>query len=457
MDRQTRSRAGREDSGGGHGRRAEPVGRVQPLPTLCSACCPKSRGRTPGARGGAAPQGRRARTRLQPAGGRVAALQGADARRARSRRCSKPRRRPRRGARVALHARRVEGFQRGRRGARAADSREHLEPAAARADAPKHRDMQLQWRAAAGQLRGGARRRRRASTPSRRGVGAHADRGGRVREGRRAGRASVARRRARARRVAAARPSAVQLRACRSPPHTRSSTPARVVRDGRVAVARLNELLDAAGRSTASGRILSRRASFGRSTATLWNEMVNQLRGGARALAPADFERASAAAKSFRRADVRATAELQLAQRVLGTLSRTPSDAPPDPWASPSGGIREGAGLRAGSEGGKVTSADDDEVRAALAHAADERGVGVGSRRRERSSSARSSATEMRRPPAVCGSKRSEPSSRPTPSLRANVFADVAAVRLVAARQHPGGGQLERAGDKGTLAASISR
>jgi hypothetical protein len=50
--------------------------------------------------------------------------------------------------------------------------------------------------------------------------------------------------------------------------------------------------------------------------------MVNQCAATLAALAPTDFERASAAAKSFRRADVRATAELQLAQRVLSTLSQ---------------------------------------------------------------------------------------------------------------------------------------
>ncbi|HYY98293.1 MAG TPA: hypothetical protein VE642_06870, partial [Pyrinomonadaceae bacterium] len=44
------------------------------------------------------------------------------------------------------------------------------------------------------------------------------------------------------------------------------------------------------------------------------------------ALAPGDFERASADAKSFRRAEVRAAAELHLAQSVLGSMPQVQSN-----------------------------------------------------------------------------------------------------------------------------------
>jgi hypothetical protein len=87
-------------------------------------------------------------------------------------------------------------------------------------------------------------------------------------------------------------------------------------------VARLNELLDAAASLEGFGQDSFKEGELRPQYGYAWNEMVNQCTATLAALAPADFERASAAAKSFRRADVRASAELQLAERVLGMLSQ---------------------------------------------------------------------------------------------------------------------------------------
>jgi hypothetical protein len=88
------------------------------------------------------------------------------------------------------------------------------------------------------------------------------------------------------------------------------------------AVARLNELLDAAASLEGFGQDSFKEGELRSQYGYAWNEMVNQCTATLAALAPTDFERASAAAKSFRRADVRASAELQLAERVLGMLSQ---------------------------------------------------------------------------------------------------------------------------------------
>jgi hypothetical protein len=88
------------------------------------------------------------------------------------------------------------------------------------------------------------------------------------------------------------------------------------------AVARLNELLDAAASLEGFGQDSFKEGELRPQYGYAWNEMVNQCAATLAALAPTDFERASATAKSFRRADVRASAELQLAERVLGMLSQ---------------------------------------------------------------------------------------------------------------------------------------
>ena len=85
-------------------------------------------------------------------------------------------------------------------------------------------------------------------------------------------------------------------------------------------VARLNELLDAAASLEGFGQESFKEGELRPQYGYAWNEMVGQCAAALAALAPADFERASAAAKSFRRADVRASAELQLAQRILSTM-----------------------------------------------------------------------------------------------------------------------------------------
>jgi hypothetical protein len=95
------------------------------------------------------------------------------------------------------------------------------------------------------------------------------------------------------------------------------------------AVARLNELLDAAAALEGFGQDSFKEGELRQQYGYAWNEMVNQCAATLAALAPADFERASAAAKSFRRADVRASAEMQLAQRVLSTLSQNESQVRP--------------------------------------------------------------------------------------------------------------------------------
>ncbi|HVF42301.1 MAG TPA: hypothetical protein VM936_04790, partial [Pyrinomonadaceae bacterium] len=87
-------------------------------------------------------------------------------------------------------------------------------------------------------------------------------------------------------------------------------------------VARLNELLDAAAALEGFGQEAFKDGELRPQYGYVWSEMVSLCTAALTALAPADFDRAGAAAKSFRRPDVRATAELQLAQGVLGTLTR---------------------------------------------------------------------------------------------------------------------------------------
>lgn len=87
-------------------------------------------------------------------------------------------------------------------------------------------------------------------------------------------------------------------------------------------VARLNELLDAAASLEGFGQDSFKDGELRPQYGYSWSELINQCATTLAVLAPADFERASNSAKSFRRADVRAFAELQLAQRVLAAMSQ---------------------------------------------------------------------------------------------------------------------------------------
>jgi hypothetical protein len=91
-------------------------------------------------------------------------------------------------------------------------------------------------------------------------------------------------------------------------------------------IARLNELLDAAAAIEGFGQESFKDGELRPNYGYVWSEMVSLCTSALSALAPSDFERASAAAKSFRRPDVRAAAELQLAQGVLSTTAAATHD-----------------------------------------------------------------------------------------------------------------------------------
>jgi hypothetical protein len=88
-------------------------------------------------------------------------------------------------------------------------------------------------------------------------------------------------------------------------------------------IARLNELLDNAAAIEGFGQDSFKDGELRPQYGYVWSEMVSLCTNALASLAPADFERASAAAKSFRRADVRVAAEMQLAQGVLNSLSQS--------------------------------------------------------------------------------------------------------------------------------------
>ena len=87
------------------------------------------------------------------------------------------------------------------------------------------------------------------------------------------------------------------------------------------AIAQLNELMDAAAVVNGFGQDSFRDGELKLQGGYPWSELIGQCAGTLAALAPSDFERASADAKSFRRADARAMAELTLAQNLLNTLT----------------------------------------------------------------------------------------------------------------------------------------
>lgn len=88
-------------------------------------------------------------------------------------------------------------------------------------------------------------------------------------------------------------------------------------------IARLNELLDAAAAIEGFGQESFKEGELRPQYGYVWSELVSMCSSALTTLAPGDFERASAAAMSFRRPDVRAAAELQLAQGVLVALTRS--------------------------------------------------------------------------------------------------------------------------------------
>jgi hypothetical protein len=86
-------------------------------------------------------------------------------------------------------------------------------------------------------------------------------------------------------------------------------------------IARLNELLDAAEAIEGFGQESFKDGELRPQYGYVWGQMLSLCTSTLSALAPADFERASAAAKGFRRPDIRAAAELQLAQGVLSAMA----------------------------------------------------------------------------------------------------------------------------------------
>jgi len=86
------------------------------------------------------------------------------------------------------------------------------------------------------------------------------------------------------------------------------------------AVGRLDGLLDAAEVLDGFGQESFREGELRPQGGYIWNELINQCAQTLAMLARADFERAAAAAKKFRRPEARVGAQLLLAQHVLGGL-----------------------------------------------------------------------------------------------------------------------------------------
>jgi len=87
------------------------------------------------------------------------------------------------------------------------------------------------------------------------------------------------------------------------------------------AIGQLNELVDAAAVVNGFGQEPFKDGELKLQGSYPWSDLIGQCAGTLAALAPSDFERASADAKRFQRADARALAELLLAQSLLNTLT----------------------------------------------------------------------------------------------------------------------------------------
>ncbi len=87
------------------------------------------------------------------------------------------------------------------------------------------------------------------------------------------------------------------------------------------AIGRLDELLDAAVVLDGFGQDAFRDGELRPQGGYIWQELIARCAQALAALAPADFERASADAAKFRRADARTTAQLALASNLLNTLA----------------------------------------------------------------------------------------------------------------------------------------
>ncbi|MFL6337170.1 MAG: hypothetical protein ACJ754_28050 [Pyrinomonadaceae bacterium] len=91
------------------------------------------------------------------------------------------------------------------------------------------------------------------------------------------------------------------------------------------AVGRLDVLMDAAEVVDGFGQDAFREGELrAQQGGYIWNEMLSQCAQALALLARADFERAAAAAKKFRRTEARTTAQLLLAQNLLGGLPTKP-------------------------------------------------------------------------------------------------------------------------------------
>jgi hypothetical protein len=92
------------------------------------------------------------------------------------------------------------------------------------------------------------------------------------------------------------------------------------------AIGQLNELLDAAALTNGFGQYAFSDGELKLQGGYPWGDLITQCGGALALLAPSDFDRARTDAKSFRRADARASAQLTLAESLLNTITaRRPS------------------------------------------------------------------------------------------------------------------------------------
>lgn len=88
------------------------------------------------------------------------------------------------------------------------------------------------------------------------------------------------------------------------------------------AIGQLNDLLDAAAVVNGFGQESFSDGELKLQGGYPWGDLITQCGGALALLAPSDFDRARSDARSFRRADARAAAQLMLAQSLLNTLKR---------------------------------------------------------------------------------------------------------------------------------------